>query len=83
MNPEICPECGAEESRVIDSRLTKEYRRRRYQCAKVECKHRWNTHEQMVLDTTTTTTTDRAAKIRRCMDRMALIHEELSELLST
>jgi hypothetical protein len=33
----------------------------------------------MVLDTTT----DRAAKIRRCMDRMALIHGELSELLST
>ena len=79
MNPEICPECRGEDSSVIDSRLTKEYRRRRYQCAKVECKHRWNTHEQMVLDTTT----DRAAKIRRCMDQMALIHGELSELLSS
>ena len=79
MNPQICPECGGEESSVIDSRLTKEYRRRRYQCAKVECKHRWNTHEQMVLDTNP----DRAAKIRRCMTQIASIHRDLLDLLSS
>jgi len=71
MNPQICPECGGEESRVIDSRLTKEYRRRRYQCAKVECKHRWNTHEIHE-----TEASDRQTRIQQCF-------RELSELFGS
>ena len=79
MNPQICPECGGTDYSVIDSRLCPEYRRRRYQCGVATCKHRWNTHEQRVLEDTDT---DATSEIQSCMAKMASLHKRLAELLS-
>lgn len=40
-----CPRCGAEDSKVIESRDTGEAVRRRREC--VKCKHRYSTYERM------------------------------------
>lgn len=40
-----CPRCGAEDSKVIESRDTGEAVRRRRECTK--CKHRYSTYERM------------------------------------
>ena len=38
-----CPMCSSEQSIVLETRDTEDYRRRRRHCKK--CEHRWTTHE--------------------------------------
>ena len=45
LNPEFCEECYQADAMVIDSRITENGRRRRYQCKNGNCKHRWSTYE--------------------------------------
>ena len=44
-NPEFCEECHWFDAMVIDSRMTSNGRRRRYQCRNTECNYRWSTYE--------------------------------------